>query len=73
MSGEPQVLLVAEAGGVPFRAIGRLDALSRSLPPFALIGGLAVIIRVGEAHRSTNDVDTVSAEQRLLLEVLVAP
>ncbi len=60
MSGEARVILVAEAGSVPYRAIARLAELGPALAPFAVIGGLAVITRLGQAHRATNDVDTVS-------------
>lgn len=42
------------------------------LPAFALIGGLAVIVRLGQAHRATNDIDTVSDDQSGLLDALAA-
>ncbi|MGH9090439.1 MAG: hypothetical protein ACRDZR_03510 [Acidimicrobiales bacterium] len=70
MSGEP-VLLVAEVDSVPYRSVGRLAEVTPRLPDFALIGGIAVMVRLGQAHRATNDVDTVSDDQPGLLDVLV--
>ncbi len=72
MSGDAPVVLVAEEGSVPHRAVARLAELGPELPPFALIGGLAVITRLGQAHRATNDVDTVSDDQAGLVRVLVS-
>jgi hypothetical protein len=69
VSGEP-VLLVAEVHSVPYRAVARLGEVAASLPGFALIGRLAVNIRLGQAHRATNDVDAVSDDQDGLLGVL---
>ena len=71
MSGD-SVVLVAEPDGVPYRAVARLAELAPGLPDFALIGGLAVISRLGQAHRATNDVDMVSDDQPGLLDALVA-
>lgn len=70
MSGET-ILLVAEMGSVPYRAVRRLAQVTPRLPPFALIGGLAVIVRLGQAHRATNDIDTVSDNEPGLLDALV--
>ena len=72
VSGDAPVVLVADVGSVPHRAIARLAQLGPELPPFALIGGLAVIARLGQAHRATNDVDTVSDDQAGLVGVLVS-
>jgi hypothetical protein len=66
------VELAADVDSVPYRAIGRLAEIGPRLPAFALIGGLAVIARLGQAHRATNDVDTVSDDQSGLFDVLVA-
>lgn len=71
MSGDI-VILKAEVTSVPYRAISRLSATMSGLPDFALIGGLAVIARLGQAHRATNDIDAVSDDQVGLLDVLVA-
>jgi hypothetical protein len=66
------VVLVAETDSVPYRAVARLAEIAPGLPDFALIGGLAVITRLGQAHRATNDVDTVSDDQPGLLDALIA-
>ena len=71
MSGEA-VVLVAGVDSVPYRAVARLAEVAPTLPDFALVGGLAVIARLGQAHRVTNDVDAVSDDQAGLLDVLVA-
>lgn len=71
MSGDP-VVLAAEVDSVPYRAVARLADIAAELPGFALIGGLAVIMRLGQAHRATNDIDTVSDDQTGLLDLLVA-
>lgn len=71
MSGEV-VVLGAEVDSVPYRAVARLAELGPRLPAFALIGGLAVITRLGQPHRATNDVDTVSDDQDGLFDALVA-
>lgn len=67
-----RLFLAADAGSVAHRAVARLHDLVPTLPAFALIGGLAVIVRLGQAHRATNDIDAVSEDQVGLLEVLVA-
>jgi hypothetical protein len=41
-------------------------------PPWVLVGGLAVNVRVGRAHRATNDIDTVTPDQDGLVEILVS-
>ncbi len=71
MSGEV-VVIQAEIGSVPYRAISHLATLVPELPGFALIGGLAVIVRLGQAHRATNDIDAVTDNQIGLLDALVA-
>lgn len=72
MSGDrPPIHLEAGAGSVLARAI---EALSR-FPidqPWALIGGVAVFIRLGSVTRPTADADTVARSQAELIERLVA-
>lgn len=71
MSGDV-VVLAAEVDSVPYRAVARLAEVGPRLPDFALIGGLAVIARLGRPHRATNDVDAVSDDQAGLFDALVA-
>ena len=71
MSGEA-VVLIAETDSVPHRAVARLAGVAPGLPAFALIGGLAVITRLGQAHRATNDIETVTDDQPGLLDALRA-
>jgi hypothetical protein len=58
--------------------VGRIAQYVRTLrrlpkaPPWILVGGLAVNVRVGRAHRATNDIDTVSPDQNRLVEILVS-
>jgi hypothetical protein len=66
------VILAAERDSLPYRAVASLLDVGSGLPAFALIGGLAVIARLGQAHRATNDIDTVSDDQVGLLDALVA-
>ena len=64
MSGsaaEPVVALAADADGVLRRLVAAVDAVVRAdLPRHALVGGLAVMVNLAQAHRVTADVDTVS-------------
>lgn len=66
-----QVLLVGDAGG---RVESFVSALARfpPQPRWALIGGFAVNVRIAQVHRLTNDLDTGSADQAALVEVLLA-
>ena len=57
---------------------GRIAEYIRTLrrlphaPRWILVGGLAVNVRVGRAHRATNDIDTVSPDQDGLVKILVS-
>ena len=53
------------------RAVAKLDELLRTLPPYALVGGLAVSVRLGFTHRTTLDLDAVTDDQRQMVDVLV--
>jgi len=72
VSGDAQVLISAEPESLLHRSVVRLAELGGSLQPYALIGGLAVIARLGHAHRATNDIDTVSDDRDRVIELLVA-
>lgn len=72
MSGDrPPIHLEAGAGTVLARAV---EALSRfpTEPPWVLVGGVAVFIRLGSVTRPTADADTVARSQAELIERLVA-
>lgn len=57
MSGEVRLL---DENGETRRLLLALETLVASVSPehFALIGGLAVMARLGQAHRGTQDIDT---------------
>jgi hypothetical protein len=59
VSGE-RVRLVDDAGSITRLVDALADVLGGAGGPAALIGGLAVLARVGGAYRVTNDVDAVS-------------
>lgn len=69
MPGE-QVVLVGDAGG---RIRSFVCALARfpSEPPWVVVGGFAVNVRLSEVHRLTNDLDTISSSQAQLVEILL--
>lgn len=52
--GDPHVVALEGAAGDLLAAIMRLEGYD-----FALVGGLAVMVRLGGAHRVTNDLDGV--------------
>jgi hypothetical protein len=60
VSGE--ILLLDGPGGSASRLVGALHTLTEEVPPseFALIGGLAVMTRLGRVHRVTDDLDAAA-------------
>lgn len=54
------------------RAVETLHGLPPELPPWAVVGGLAVYMRIGGVHRATDDLDTVSSDRARTLEILAA-
>jgi len=60
VSGE--ILLLDGPGGSASRLVGALHTLAEEVPPseFALIGGLAVMTRLGRVHRVTDDLDAAA-------------
>lgn len=70
MSGEPPVALTADADSVLARAVGALGRFPAD-PPWVLVGGLAVFVRLGSITRPTTDADTVARSQAELLRRLV--
>jgi len=57
VSGEPQVVLPGEAMVALVGAAAKVAA--SAIGRYAIIGGIAVSARLGQAHRSTADLDTV--------------
>ncbi len=57
------VYLPGEAMGGPVRAIAAMS--HAPVGPYAIIGGVAVAARLGQAHRATRDVDTVVDQDQL--------
>lgn len=61
MSGDHIVKLAADPDGVLERLVRAVDVFAHAaLPAWALVGGLAVTVRLAEAHRATADVDAVA-------------
>jgi hypothetical protein len=64
VSGEltPEVVLADAGDGAVLRLVRAAGALfaQPDFAPAALVGGLAVTLRLATAHRATNDVDTVA-------------
>ena len=74
MSGELHI----SASPVVTRLVRALETLAQQIPisEFAVIGGLAVMVRLGGAHRVTDDLDTVATqhgESPITVEVVVGP
>ncbi len=69
VSGE-RVILAGDTGG---RIRSFAAALGRfpDRPPWVVVGGFAVNVRISEVHRLTNDLDTISAAQGELIEILL--
>lgn len=56
-SGDSAVVLLGHPAADLVRAVG---AIARApVGPYAIVGGVAVTVRLGTAHRATTDVDTV--------------
>lgn len=71
MPGEA-IILVDDAAGQASRFVTALAALPAALPPWVVIGGFAVCVRLARVHRATGDVDTMTLRQDELVELVVA-
>lgn len=72
MSGDrPPIRIEAGAGSVLARAVEALNRFPTE-PPWVLIGGVAVFIRLGSVTRPTADADTVARSRAELIDRLVA-
>lgn len=74
MSGSQRlVLLAADPDGLVARLVHAAGVLGQgSMPPWALVGGMAVMVQLAEAHRATADVDTVADDDSGQLEPALA-
>lgn len=72
MSGDRRVLLGGTQAGFVARAVQTLQNLPSELPSWAVVGGLAVYVRIGGVHRATDDLDTVSVDRARTLQILAA-
>lgn len=70
--GARTVAIAADAAGVVRRSVESLAELPEALPSHALVGGLAVMVRLYEAHRVTTDFDEVSEAPADAVAALVA-
>jgi hypothetical protein len=70
VSGDrPPIVLIADGSSVANAAITALATFPAE-PPWVLIGGLAVFLRLGTVHRPTADADTIARSQAQLLATL---
>lgn len=66
------VALRNDRNGLVARSVLTLADLPRELPDHALVGGLAVMVRLSESHRVTTDFDEVTADRDGAIGLLVA-
>ena len=66
-----RVILGDDLDGRTSSMIAALNQLPQE-PLWAIVGGFAVIIRYSQVHRLTNDLDTISSNQHLFLELMTA-
>lgn len=70
--GANAVVLANDRHGVVARSVEALAALPDDLPPSALVGGLAVMVRLYAPHRVTTDFDEVSQGRDETIERLLS-
>ena len=66
------VFVAASADTFTARAVEALARIPRDLPPWALIGGVAVAVNLSGFHRTTGDLDAVSLDGEAAIALLVA-
>lgn len=69
--GVHSVVLANDRNGVVAGSVRSLAELPADLPRSALVGGLAVMVRLYEAHRVTTDFDEVTEGREATISVLV--
>ena len=70
VSGESITIVAADDSDV-VRFVDAIARLPTDLPEWVLIGGVAVLLRVGGTHRATVDIDALARESNRLVELLV--
>ncbi len=70
--GSASVAIADDARGVVAASVQSLCELPVDLPRAALVGGLAVMVRLYEAHRATTDFDEVTESREDAIGLLVA-
>jgi hypothetical protein len=71
-ASERTVAVRNDAKGLVARSVLTLAELPLELPEHALVGGLAVMVRLSETHRVTTDFDEVTADRDTAVGLLVA-
>ncbi len=67
----PVVFYASGRDGFAVRAVHHLAALPAALPKWALVGGVAVAIRLAGFQRPTSDLDSVTLDAALAMEILI--
>ena len=70
MPGDPISIVAAEDSDV-VRFVNAIFRLPDGVPDWVLIGGVAVVLRVGGTHRATIDIDTLVRDPNRLVELLL--
>lgn len=70
--GVRSVAIANDRTGVVQRSVESLADLPAGLPRAALVGGLAVMVRLYEAHRVTTDFDEVTEAREATIDLLLA-
>ena len=70
--GDRSVAIAADPRGFVARSVQSVADLPEALPRHALVGGLAVMVRLYEAHRATTDFDEVTEGREEAIALLVA-
>jgi hypothetical protein len=70
VSGDTISIIAAHDSDV-VRFVDAISRLPDGLPDWVLIGGVAVVLRVGGMHRATVDIDTLVRESDRLVELLL--
>ncbi len=72
VSGKPVIFSAFDETAFVVRAFRALQSLPPNLPPWALIGGVAVSVNLAGMHRPTGDLDSVSLDRDEAIAILTA-